>query len=128
MENDARFSLETQSLFARQEKNPRDLSQGMLEHLLEVEQRACALVDDAEAEADRRIHENEERNRVSYEQRFKEEIQKQEESLLNAKESIRVKYKKELNDYKEEIESINVDELRFSALLNELLLAKNPQG
>jgi|GEM_PF-851097 len=110
------------------ENNPRDFSRGMLEHLLEIEAQASALVNDAEAEAERRIHENEERNRIAYEQRFKEEIQNREEALLKAKELIREKYQKELNDYKSEIEAVNVDENRFSVLLNEFLLRKNPQG
>ncbi|MCL2184245.1 MAG: hypothetical protein FWB86_00090 [Treponema sp.] len=108
-----------------QEKD--DSSRGMLGHLLEVEAQASSLVNDAETEAARRIHENEEKNRIAYEHRFKEEIQKQEESLLKEKEIIRAKYQKELDDYRKEIDSIKVDEDHFSALLNEFLLVKNPQ-
>jgi len=92
-----------------------------LDHLLEVEADAAAMVNAAQEEADRRVHENEERNRLEFEERFKAEIHAREESLKIKKEETKIKYQKALDAYKDEISNINVDEKKFSALFNEYL-------
>ena len=96
-------------------------SRSVLDHLLKVEADAAALVSDAQNEADRRIHENEERNRAAYDKRLKEEILKQELSLAKEKENTGRLYKEALNKFHEEIKNINADEDSFRALLNEYL-------
>jgi len=93
----------------------------VLDHLLEVEAEAAALVAGAQSEADRRIHENEEKNRVVFEDRLKEEIHKQETALKKEKEEIKAGYQTALNDFREGIKNVSADEQRFCALLNEYL-------
>jgi len=92
-----------------------------LDHLLQIEAQAAALVNDAQTEADRRIHENEEKNRAAYEEHFKAEIQTRETSLKKEKEKIREQYNKAIEDYRKEVSAINVNTGNFSALLNDYL-------
>jgi vacuolar-type H+-ATPase subunit H len=89
-----------------------------LEHLLKVEAQAAALVNDAQTEADRRIHENEEKNRKIYEERFKVEAQKHELSLRKEKEKIREQYQQTLEEYRNGISTAKTDVEKFSALFN----------
>ncbi|MCL2804507.1 MAG: hypothetical protein FWD26_01025 [Treponema sp.] len=93
----------------------------VLDHLLKIEAEASAMVFEAQAEADRRISENEEKNRLCYEERLKLEIQKQESLLETEKKRINDQYQKALDDYREEISRVNINEQRFSVLLNEYL-------
>ncbi|MCL2759550.1 MAG: hypothetical protein FWD22_05000 [Treponema sp.] len=92
-----------------------------LEHLLEVEAEASAMVENAQKEADKRIRENEEKNRKAYEDRLKIELQKCELTLKEEKEKIKELYQKTLDEYRREIFGIKPDEQGFSALLNEYL-------
>ena len=95
-----------------------------LDHLLQIEARAAALVSDAQAEADRRIHDSEEKNREAYEERFRAEAQTLEASLRNEKERTREEYQKALEDYRKEIAGISINTDGFCALLNDCLAAK----
>jgi len=94
---------------------------GTLEHLLKIEAEAAALVSNAQTEIDRRIRENEEKNRIAFEEYYKAEILKQQELLKIEKDKVNSQYQKSLDDYREEISCINADERRFSALLNEYI-------
>ena len=95
-----------------------------LGHLLQIEAEAAALVNDAQAEADRRIHENEEKNREVYEERYKVEAQKLDASLQKEKERIKSEYQKALDEYRAEISGIKVSVDNFCALLNGCLAGK----
>jgi vacuolar-type H+-ATPase subunit H len=95
-----------------------------LDHLLQIETRASALVNDAQAEADRRIHENEEKNHTLYEERYRAKVQELEASLKEEKEKIKIRYQKELDEYREEISMVDVNVESFSALLNDYLSAR----
>jgi len=99
-------------------------NENTLDHLLQIEANAAALVSDAQAEADRRIHESEAKNREAYEERFKVEAQKLEESLKNEKEKIKSEYQKALDEYRAEISGININVDNFCALLNGYLAGK----
>jgi len=92
-----------------------------LEHLLEVESEASALVNDAQEEAQKRIRENEERNHAVYEERLREEINKREESLKEEKEKIITQYQESLDEYKNIVSGIKIDEKGFCDLLNNYL-------
>jgi len=94
----------------------------VLDHLLKVEADASALVNDAQNEADRRVRGNEEKNRIAFEERIKTEIQEHEKIFNNEKERINNQYNKALQEYRDEISTVTVDEERFSGLLNEYLL------
>ena len=90
-----------------------------LEHLLQIEVKAAALVNDAQAEADRRIAENEKKNRELYEQRFRIEAAARETALRKEKDRLRKQYQQELQEYRQEISGLSTDVERFSALFNQ---------
>jgi vacuolar-type H+-ATPase subunit H len=94
----------------------------VIDHLLKIESEAAALVNDAQAEADNRITEAEKQNRAAFDKRFLEENQRLEKEFLQSKERARQEYKKELETYKEKISSVHVNNDRFSALLDSLVL------
>jgi len=95
-----------------------------LDHLLKIEAEASALVNDAQAEADRRTRENEEKNRTAYEERFKEEAQKREASLKEEKDRLKNQYQEILEKYREELSGVNADEQRFLSLFNQYVAAE----
>jgi vacuolar-type H+-ATPase subunit H len=89
-----------------------------LEHLLKIEAEAAALVNDAQAEADRRIHENEEQNRKTYEERYKVEAQMRESALGKEKEKLKEQYQQTLEKYRNGISNAKTDMEKFSGLFN----------
>ena len=103
---------------------PNDHSVSVLDLLLKVEAEAAALVNDAQAEADRRIHDNEEKKRIAFDERIKKEIQKQELSFKDEKEKINSLYENALEDYRNEIKNVTSDENRFCDLLNKYFKLK----
>jgi vacuolar-type H+-ATPase subunit H len=96
----------------------------VIDHLLKIESEAAALVNDAQAEADNRITEAEKQNRAAFDKRFLEENQRLEKEFLQLKEQARQEYRKELETYKERISSVHVNNDRFSALLDSLVLGE----
>jgi regulator of protease activity HflC (stomatin/prohibitin superfamily) len=96
----------------------------VLDHLLKIEAEAAALVNEAQAEADKRITEAEKQNRAAYDKRFVEENQRLEKGFLQSKELAREQFRKELETYKEKISSVHVDNDRFSSLLDSLVLGE----
>jgi vacuolar-type H+-ATPase subunit H len=91
---------------------------GTLDYLLKIETEAAVLVKDAQAEADRRIHENEEKNRNAFDERFKQELQAHESLLKKEIEKLKEQYQQILEDYRREISGINADMDSFSFLFN----------
>jgi vacuolar-type H+-ATPase subunit H len=89
-----------------------------LEHLLKIEAEAAALVNDAQAEADRRIHENEEKNRKTYEERYKTEAQMRESTLVKEKEKLKEQYQQMLEEYRNGISNAKTNVEKFSELFN----------
>jgi len=92
-----------------------------LEHLLGIEAEAAALVNDAEKEAERRIRENDEKNRVTYDERLKAETQRREAQLETEVNQLKKEYQQTLDNYRDEISRINVNQQEFSVLLNTYL-------
>jgi len=93
----------------------------VLGHLLKIEAEAAALVNDAQAEADRRVLEAEKQNHAAYEERYRREGEKLENEFQSLKENIRRQYQTELESYSNKITSLPVDVNRFSALLDRLV-------
>jgi vacuolar-type H+-ATPase subunit H len=91
-----------------------------LEHLLKTEAKAVALVNDANEEAQRRICENEEKNRAEYEENKKTEIDKRRIMLENEKIKANEIYNKELDNYRDEISRVVVNKEKFYVLMNKL--------
>jgi hypothetical protein len=78
-------------------------------------------VDDAQAEADRRVSEGEGQNRAAYEERYGREAAVLEADYRKEIVSVKDQYQKELEAYREKLNAINADRGRFSALMEELL-------
>jgi vacuolar-type H+-ATPase subunit H len=93
----------------------------VLGHLLKIETEAAALVDTAQAEADRRVAEAEKQNRTVYDERFHAESERLEREFLQSKEKSRQRYREELEAYKNSIAAVTVDNERFSSLLDKFL-------
>jgi vacuolar-type H+-ATPase subunit H len=92
-----------------------------LDNLLQIEAKAASLVNDAQSEADRRIHDSEEKNHRAYEERYRVEAQRQEAALQKIREKTKIQYQEELEKYREELSKVEINTGRFSALLNEYL-------
>jgi vacuolar-type H+-ATPase subunit H len=98
--------------------------QDVLQHLLEIESQAAVLVDDAQAEAGRRIKEAEEKNRSHYDQSYRalvENLDKEYETNIAA---VKEKYGRELDAYRESLDRMPVDGEGFSALASALLFGE----
>jgi vacuolar-type H+-ATPase subunit H len=95
-----------------------------LDHLLQIETQAAAMVNDAQVEADRRIHESEAKNHAVYEESFRAKVHELEASLKEGKEKVKKRYQTELDEYRKEISMVDANYERFSALLNDYLTAK----
>lgn len=95
----------------------------VLGHLLEVESKAALLVDEAQAEADRRVTEAEKQNRAAYDERYRAESERLEKESTGAKDSARQRFREELETYKKQVSSVRVDAGRFSALLDSYISA-----
>jgi vacuolar-type H+-ATPase subunit H len=80
----------------------------VLQHLLEVEAGASTLVDDAQAEADRRIAEAEKRNRARYDERYNEaaaELNREYETKIA---ETKEEYTRRLEAYRAGLDSMTV--------------------
>jgi vacuolar-type H+-ATPase subunit H len=93
----------------------------VLDHLLKIESEAAALVNEAQAEADRRVVEAEKQTRVVYDQHFHEESEKLEQEFLKSKEKSRQQYSEELEAYKNTLSSVTVNNELFFSLLDKFL-------
>ena len=90
----------------------------LLGHLLKIEAEAAALVDDAQAEADRRIAGGERQNRARYEERYGQEASALEAEYAKEIAAVRENYKGELDAYRDSLAAIKTDIDGFSALMN----------
>jgi hypothetical protein len=90
----------------------------VLRHLLDIEADAQSLVDDAQAEADRRTAEMEKQNRARYEERYTREaalLDSRYESELGA---IKDEYNKQLDEYRLNLDDHKPDYAEFCRLLD----------
>jgi vacuolar-type H+-ATPase subunit H len=96
----------------------------ILQHLLEIEGKAASLVNDAQAEADRRVKEAEEQNRLAYDgayQKLTAELETEYQGVLS---STKADYDKSLDEYRQSLEAMPRDNNGFSALAFSLLLGE----
>ena len=93
----------------------------ILGHLLEIEKEAAALVNDAQAEADRRIAEYEKKARSVYDESYRHNAQKLELEFQNNKERVKEQYKIEIENYRNELFGLKKNMDGFSALFNKIL-------
>jgi vacuolar-type H+-ATPase subunit H len=100
-------------------QDPDGAARDVLNHLLKVEADAAALVDEAQAEADRRVSEGEKQNRSRYEQRYGQNAAALDAAYIREIEEAKEKYQKELDAYRDRLHHISADKTAFSALMTE---------
>jgi hypothetical protein len=88
-------------------------------HLLDIEAQAAALVDAAQAEADRRVGEGEKVNRSRYEEDYGREAAAREAAYVREVEGAKALYAGELEAYRSGLRGIRADTNAFSALMTE---------
>ncbi|MDR2662733.1 MAG: hypothetical protein LBC31_07035 [Treponema sp.] len=93
----------------------------VLQHLLEIESRASVLVDDAQAEADKRIKAAEEQNRLYYDKQYQDLVQKLEAEYLEQMQGVRAEYRQSLEEYRKSLDFMPLDRAAFSAAVSQLL-------
>ena len=96
-----------------------------LDYLLKVEAEASAIVNETQEEADRRIRENEEKNRAVFDEQYKARFLKHQSDFKKAAEEIKIKYQTALDEYRVEISQIKADTREFANLLEEYLFEKD---
>jgi vacuolar-type H+-ATPase subunit H len=96
----------------------------ILQHLLEIEGEAAVLVNDAQAEADKRIKEAEEQNRLAYDGEYQNLIAELETEYKKELNAARTEYDKFLDEYRQSLDAMPRDNGAFSALIFSLLLGE----
>ncbi|MDR0497112.1 MAG: hypothetical protein LBH42_05825 [Treponema sp.] len=94
----------------------------ILQHLLDIENEAAALVDEAQAEADRRISEGEKQNRAHHDEVYAAEVKTHEASFAEETALARDNYRKQLEAYHENLKTMPLDREAFFSLAEKLLL------
>jgi len=94
----------------------------VLQHLLNLDSKAASLVNDAQAEADRRVSEAEKQNRAHYDEVYSAEVAELEASYSKNISRVKEDYRTQLDDYLESLRSIPLDRASFSSLAEKLLL------
>ena len=92
-----------------------------INHLLEVEKNASALINDAALEVDRRLSEARVKYNSEYKARYDQIAASLEAEYQNNHNSIAEKYQKEIDSYKESLEAKAQDYEAFSSLLDKLI-------
>ena len=104
----------------------------VLQHLLNLENEAAALVNDAQAEADRRVAEWEKENRARYDEVYSAEVAALEASYSQEISRIKEDYRKQVASYLEGLKSASLDTAAFSSLAEKILFngiaVKNKAG
>jgi hypothetical protein len=92
----------------------------ILQHLLTIEARAAALVDDAQAEADKRIKASEERNRERYEVEYRRRVEQLEAAYLEKIGVVKAEYQANLDAYRKSLDTMILHSDDFSCLAEKL--------
>ncbi|MCL2319132.1 MAG: hypothetical protein FWC45_03535 [Treponema sp.] len=96
----------------------------VLQHLLNMEADAAAMVNDAQAEADRKIAEGEKQNRARYDEVYAREAGALEASYAKSLAAIKEDCQKQLEAYRESLKAQALNTKAFSSLTEKLLLAR----
>jgi len=95
-----------------------------LSHLLKIEADADSLIDDAQAEADRRVTEGEKKNRAAYDQEYQKGAAVEEAEFRQEIDAVRENCQKELAAYRQMLNAIKADNAGFSGLLDSLFFGE----
>ena len=96
--------------------------QNVFRHLLEVEGQAAALIDEAQAEADRRLAEAERRSQARYKEQYGKEAARLDEEYAQQLIAITEAYNSQLDEYQQSLESMIVNPAQFRTLLNSYII------
>jgi hypothetical protein len=96
----------------------------VLGHLLKIEADAAAMVDDAQAEADRRVAESQKQNRARYDEEYGKDALELDSRFEEELSRIHADYQARLEAYRRSLDSIPVNQGRFSALMDDLLAGR----
>ena len=96
-------------------------SQDILQRLLKVESEAAVLVDDAQAEADRRIAAGEKESRARHDERHGQEAARLDGDYARAVQAVKDDYQKQLGSYRESLDGMPARKDDFFALVERLL-------
>ena len=94
----------------------------LLQHLLNLENEAAALVDDAQAEADRRVSEGEKQNRSYYDETYAREVEALEADYIKKIEAVKEGYRTLLEEYGNTLRTMPSHHDAFSSLAEVFLL------
>ena len=97
----------------------------VLQHLLEIESEAAALVDNAQAEADRRLKEAEEQNRLRYEQEYRRLAEQLDGERRERLAAVKAEYDAGLEAYRAGLDATPLYADDFSHLTFALLFGEN---
>ena len=92
-----------------------------INHLLEVEKNASALINDAAQEADRRLSDAHAKYNAEYKLRYDEVASRLESEYQENHNLVAEKYQKEIDSYKESLAAKSQNYEAFSSLLDKLL-------
>lgn len=92
----------------------------VLDHLLAIEAKASALINDAQVEADKKITEAEKQNRASYESNYRKGVAVLDAEYRQLVSDTQERSRNELAGFREMMDAIKIDTSRFSAVLESL--------
>jgi hypothetical protein len=96
----------------------------LLRHLLDLETQAAALVDDAQAEADRRIAEGEKQSRSRYDEAYAAEVAALEAAYTGEIAAVKGEYARQLDTYREGLRAMPANRGAFSVLAERFFLGE----
>jgi regulator of protease activity HflC (stomatin/prohibitin superfamily) len=96
--------------------------ESVLKHLLDLEAEAAALVEGAQAEAERRVLEGEKVCRARYDETYSAEAAGLQAVYDNQISSFKEDYKKQLETFRNSLNEMPVNKKQFSALAERLFL------
>jgi len=97
------------------------LETDVIGHLIDIEQQAATLLFDAQTESDRRITEAKTKADDQYKAGYEKIVASLEDSFNNRKQSLLDGHQKQIDEFKNRIESQPKTEEQFNQLLKELL-------
>jgi hypothetical protein len=100
----------------------------VLQHLLGLENEASALVNDAQAEADRRTAEREKQNRLRYDETYAAEVEVLEKDFAQHLAGVKENCRQQLETYRAALQSMSSNKEAFSSLAEKLMLSAHGSG
>jgi vacuolar-type H+-ATPase subunit H len=102
--------------------------ENVLGHLLKIEGEASALVDDAQAEADRRVAEAEKQNRLRYDEEYSRRASELDAAYSGEIDQIKAGYRNRIEEYRKSLDALSADQGCFSVLLDKFLADLSSRG